>query len=162
MAIRPFRTRETIRAQALNELVNGVNVLQPGVAPTARFQRPATKGSAAQVRLATITVLANDYLICSVARGSREGLQFYVAKPPYLRLSLSAHADLAFTYSDSNTRTAGDGVDSENQELVPPYTVGDEIAAIGPVSTGVVAADNSEATWLDINIWARMWGVAPE
>lgn len=161
MAIQPFRSRSVIKADHLNRLVEYVNNAHPGVAAPRRYARAFGKGSAAQVRLCTIISLADDYMICAIARGESEGTQFYVAKPPNLRQSFTSHDGLTFSYTDSNTREADDGNDTEDQELVPPYTVGDEIAVIGPVNTGVVIGTDSEATWLDLNVWGRMWGVTP-
>lgn len=159
--IQPFRTRQVIRADHLNQLVDRLVGLDPAVAPARRYLRPVAKGAAAQVRMATVYELAGEYLICTITRGENAGRYFYVAKPPNLRTSFTSHDDLTFTYTDSNTREADSGAETESQELVPPYTVGDEIAVIGPVSTGVIAADSSEATWLDLNVWGRMWGVTP-
>ena len=85
----------------------------------------------------------------------------YIAKGQLIRNSVVARAGITYTYSAVDTRTADDGAATEDQVIVPSYTVDDEIYAMRGINrgSGVFSDPNStqKIEWLDLNLDARAW-----
>lgn len=101
----------------------------------------------------TIASIEDDYITVTPISGTGT---LIVAKPYYLRRSTfdTLTVDgIEYTYSDSQTRIADNGSGTEDQEIVPPYVVGDGIMVIAtPDGNGV-----TDATHMDANSDARTW-----
>lgn len=75
-------------------------------------------------------------------------LEFDIRLPP--ELIEDARGGIDYTYTDVNNRNADDGVDSEDQEMNPPYGAGDVIVA---------RMDDGDGVFVDTNRAGRAWGV---
>ena len=151
-----------LRAKQLNQLQQGIVRLNGGANPPLQLVGQATGVNKIAIGRFVITSIAEDYLVCREFDGTQQGeVDVYIAKPPLLRNSVVARAGITYTYSAVDTRTADDGAATEDQVIVPSYTVDDEIYAMRGINrgSGVFSDPNStqKIEWLDLNLDARAW-----
>jgi len=108
-------------------------------------------GGGVSAKYGTITSIGNDTLTLAPL----EGGSVVVAKPYYLRRS-TFHgltvSGITYTYSSSQTRTATDGTNSESQQVVPAYAVGDGILYVETPD-----GNGTSTTYMEVNADARAW-----
>jgi len=164
--ISPPRKGQTITARHMSEPFNILNQLNSGISP---IQQARSTGKTVNISVGrfVITSIANDYLVCREFDGTAQGTSdVYISRPYLLRASMESRNGVSYTYSNSQTREATDGVDTETQEVTPDYVVDDEIYAIRGIvrGSGVSSepAGNRKIEWLDLNIDARAWAAIQE
>lgn len=152
---RPFKAGETLSARALNRVVAGVVRARAGIRSPAQIPVPQT-GAILQVN---VVEQGGDWLKVRTWDGETEGTEdLYVAKPYLLRRSLPSWNGLTFTYTSDYEREATDGVDTEDQVIVPAYVIGDILYVVRPIGgTDVVDDDTAPVVWLDLNVDGRAW-----
>ena len=152
---REFKAGETLSARSLNRLVSGVVRARPGIVSPAQI--PVAQGGV--ILQVNVVEQGGDWLKVRTWDGTIEGtVDLYVAKPYLLRRSLASWNGLTFTYTSNYEREATDGVDSEDQVIVPAYVVDDILYIVRPVGgTDTVDAADNPILWLDLNVDGRAW-----
>jgi hypothetical protein len=160
---------EPLDHRKLNEPVDAFNkfsgVLQPP--KQVRFPGGTASGGLAGQQMKVVTILG-DYLLCRPYDGTdpeNADIQnlVAVARPRRLRCSETSRTidgtAYTYTYTGTQARTSDNGADTEDQQIVPVYNVGDVIyAARGFVNgTGVFDSENKAVDYLDLNVDARAW-----
>ncbi|GAG50176.1 unnamed protein product, partial [marine sediment metagenome] len=114
---------------------------------------------------------SNDYLTCRtwnplVDSGEEGSVNIKVAKPYLLRRTpfdgesiTYGEQTIDYSYTSSHERHADDGVDDEDQIIVPAYFVDDEILAVRNMAGG---SGIDEIIWEDINNAGRFWAAVAE
>jgi len=161
--IKKARKGEPIRARDYNQAPNLLNKDRVVKPPS---QTDGARG-VGRVKRFEITEISGDYLVCiPKGSGQESGETVYIARPYLLQRSRASHNEVDFTYTDDQTRTADDGVDTETQVVVPAYVVGDEIDACRVIGgAGVTTTeDDGELTvqWRDVNTDGRFWAEDPD
>lgn len=107
---------------------------------------------------AEIITVENDHLDCSIV-GTTTSIK--VAKPwilsrtPFDGKTING---VAYSYSDSQNRTATLDSAEESQEVTFPYEIGNIIQAIRVSnSTGYATGIDEDEQWVDLNVDARIW-----
>jgi len=185
-----FSRGEVLRASRLNEVVDVINV---GLAsPQDATQATPTSGipgatltTWTEVSRTQTTVTLQDAdgnqmafalsatpLVCQATLVSQGGdwlyvladsAYFYVAKPYLLRRSLASWNGITFAYSSNFEREATDGVDTEDQVIVPAYVPDDILYIVRPYGgTGTVDDGGNAIVWLDLNVDGRAWAKEAE
>lgn len=147
-----WRRGEPLAASKLNESVDALGLIIQYLGSA-----PLPKGASVAV-IATFEVVsvAGDYVTAKRVMGSQTAnVATNVAKPRSIRNSVTARGSATYSYTGTDERTATVGGDTEDQVVVPAFTVGDQFLAVRVPSggTGVTDAPN----WLDLNDWARAW-----
>ncbi len=166
--IREGRRGERLTARRFNEPIRAINRLVSGISQGQIIGRRSDRAVTvpAFIRM-TIFSIGADTLLC---QGIEDSSGFtagsvYVAKPWELRRTPfdgESRNGISYTYSSNVAREADDGVDTENQVIVPSYVVGDEIVALRGLDggTGVTITINgieTPVTLIDLNLGARAW-----
>lgn len=158
----PFKAGDTVSASQLNRLVSNVNRGHPGAASPR--QVPGRWGPGLIVQ-ANVVEQGGDWLKVLTWDGTTEGTtEIIVAKPYLLRRSITSWNGITYTYTSDYEREATDGVDTEDQVIVPAY-VADDIVYIVRVSafgTDVEDEDGNPVYWLDLNVDGRAWAKVAE
>jgi hypothetical protein len=151
----PFRSGQALSARSLNRLVSGIVRARPAILSPRQLAR-AGSGVVLQVN---VLEQGGDWIKVLTWDGTSEGTDpIYVAKPYLLRRSLASWNGLTFTYSSNFEREATDGVDTEDQVIVPAYVPDDILYVIRPYGgTGTVDPDTQPIVWLDLNVDGRAW-----
>lgn len=145
-------TRET-----LNPLPRAINSLLSGTAPPTQSAAPGAR----QTRTARFRIVGNaaDHLTC-YRLGADEAIAtevVKVAKPYLLRNSLATRAEITYTYTGTDARTADNGAETESQVVVPSWTAGDEILADTNIIGGTgVSVDDVALVW-EARAGGRAW-----
>lgn len=157
-----------ITHQRLNVLVDFVTLAARGVVPVQQLTagKASTVPKTAQFKIAQIF---DNYLRCNSFDGIATGeADIFVARPSLLRGSVESHNGVTFTAytSNSTSRTATKGSDTETQVIVPAYVKDDVIFASNNIVGGTtVTRTESGATidvfWQDLNVDGRMWAKVP-
>lgn len=115
----------------------------------------------------TVSDVQDDVL--EVTRGSET---FYVAKPPNLQKTPFHNQTVnGITYdyeanppgAGSQTREADNGSTTEEQEIVPQYSVGDKLTIIKVGNgTGATTDAGYDTYWQDLNVDGRTWVKTPD
>lgn len=117
--------------------------------------------SVSSVKSALVVSLAGDYLVCNLWDEDAEDWEattVNVAKPPSLRNSVVSEGGFAYSYPDTNTRTAtAAGYDAITYSVDRPYAAGN----ILKVSSAGSHEEVSGATYFDLNRDARAWIAIP-
>jgi hypothetical protein len=163
LTLREWAPGEPLDHRKLNEVVRALRSLLQGARPPTQVN-PVAGVSIPVFQQFTIASIGEDVLICNPFDGtaSDETSEIIIAKPPELRASREEWNDITYTYTNSQTRTADDGSETEDQVIVPEYVVGDVIYAVKNIvgGTGVVVTDPVE--WLDLNVAGRAWAKSDE
>lgn len=114
-----------------------------------------------QVVRCLVTAINDDTLTCTVvANGKVTAESITVAKPCYLRQTVwegETYDGITYTYTDSQHRSADDGVYSPTDEVVYPLY---DTASPCPHIFAAWVGNNTGITdvgWLDLNVDARHW-----
>jgi hypothetical protein len=130
---------------ALALLSVGAYSIQPGANPLATTD--------------TTTGTATGCTVNCTWDGAYSSNTVNVAKPRDFRQSLTARpwlgVNITYTWTDSNTRSASDGTNTEAQYLIPPYQASDLIF-VGQANATGVQVSSTELTAVDLT--ARWWG----
>lgn len=115
------------------------------------------RGSPLSIGLFKLKSVEDDYLVCREWDGENEGSDdIYIAKNPEIRCSLEAKeiygVENTYTYEVdpadpdelNKIRTATDGSTTEEQRVVPPWTLDELIYGIGPMDTDLVIEGETE------------------
>lgn len=164
--LREWKPGDSITAQHLNEVIRRVNQLAAGVAPP----RQIVQANVPAVRQFKIVSQDADYLKCNAYDGVASGdLVYYVAKPYLLRRTPfdgESRAGIEYEYSSDSARVADDGVDTEDQTIVPSYQADDIVYAIMGIAGGTSERLDSDESggeteprimWVDLNVDGRAW-----
>lgn len=168
-----WKRGDVLTARRLNETVDTVNRILPGVRPPRQtFSTPllspsGTASGGVIVQQMKIVAVGNNFLECNPYDGLSVDTEtsILVAKPYLLRRAPfedNGRDDLTFTYTDGSTRTASNGSDTEDQVITPSYVAGDVIYAVRGVVGGTdventSATDDPPVEWLDMNVDGRSW-----
>lgn len=122
---------------------------QPG---PSRQQVAAGFGGISLLRVSIVAV-SGDYVTVSLLGGADgntvQAGQFFAARMPLLRNSVSTRNGISYTYTGTDARTADNGSETEDQVLVPGLVVGDTAFVVGPVRNGTGVTVGGEAVaWL--------------
>lgn len=150
-----WRRGEPLAASKLNETVDAVALFV-----TSTGGQPLPKGASVSIeaKFAVVSV-SGDYVTARRVMGTQTATQtIKVAKPESLRNSVTSRGSATYSYTGTDERTATVGGDTEDQVIVPAYTVGDVFTGrwIPDGGTGVTDAPQ----WQDTNDWARAWSKA--
>lgn len=166
--LRPFKRGQPLTANRLNEPINAINRILPGIAPIRQLlqQRSGAATTVTVARFIVTDASPDDYLVCREYDGTQTGdSDIYIARPPLLRASVTSRGDVTYTYTDSQTRSATDGVDTETQVIIPSYLAGDEIYAERGIVRGTGVYSDPEGTqkveWL-ARADGRAWTEDPD
>jgi hypothetical protein len=167
---RPVSPGRPVRASEHNHILEALNYSSSGVAsPRQLSNREDNPEGASFFQRFKIDAIKGDYLVCLPWDGTTSTTtingvviqeRFLVARPHLLQTKLLSHNGITFVYTADQTRTASDGVNpDETQVIVPAYAEEDEIVAMRNLTggTGVVSAGGQEVEWFDLNTDARAW-----
>lgn len=129
--------------------------INPRRTPASVRQIVSAAASPGSVKIVTVVTVLSDYISCETETGL-----INVAKPYLLRGSLTSRAGITYTYSgtDAQARTADNGADTEDQEMLPAWIADDQIIAARVVGgTGITDADDADIQWIDLNVDGRHW-----
>lgn len=119
-------------------------------------------GGSSGHKIFTLVSVANDTLTATPIGGTSPSDDLTIAKPYLLRYTpfhTVAYNGITYTYSSATARQGDDGAATEDQIIVPPYVVGDEIIAMAV--DGADLNDNGttldDVKWMDINVDGRAW-----
>jgi len=118
-----------------------------------------------------ITAIAETYLTCrkvDATGAETDGIDHNVMRPYETKTTEALPTEYVsgtVTTTDTQNRTfvisitAGGSTKtlSVSQRIFPPYTAGDFIFGIKPVTGGTVEVNGEQLDWLDLNIDARHW-----
>lgn len=152
-----------LSASAYNLIVDNVIRNKTGIDQPKQSKFFRINSTLPEIRQFKVVSEHGDYLKANPYDGaeSNTDVEILIAKPYLLRQSLASRNSLTFTYS-SNTRTADDGSETEDQVVVPSYVVGDVIYAMRNVQGGTsvnisINGIDKKVVWLDLNIDGRAW-----
>ena len=150
-----FKSGQALSARSLNRLVSGIVRARPAILSPQQIAVPQA-GAVLQVN---VVEQGGDWLKVLTWNGADEGADLiYVAKPYLLRRSLTSWNGLTFTYSSNFEREATDGVDTEDQIIVPAYVTDDILYIVRPYGgTDTVDPGGQPIVWVDLNVDGRAW-----
>lgn len=136
------------------------------------IQRQQTVEAGASIQQYRITAVSNDYIEGKTWDGTTLGdVAVKIAKPFRLRKTGWDGVTVVYNFNGTifsilytylatpGSRTAfrAAGNVTENQAIIPLYSVNDIIYATEPEGGTLVTSDGTALTWLDLNVDAREW-----
>ena len=156
---------EPLDHRKLNQVVKAVAALTKGCRSPRQIV-PRAGEAPLQMQQFKIVTIDDDLLVCNPFNGLEADTEseIIVAKPPELRASRTSWNGQTFTYTNSQTRSATNGSDTETQLVTPSYVVGDVVFAVSNIigGTGVTLDDDTPVEWMDHNCAARAWAEEEE
>lgn len=152
--LRMVEAGETITADDTNKAREAVNALIRSVAAPSQIFLGPSRGL---IQMIIADVSEDDYLICNTWDGTTQGTIPIVVAKPYLLRNLAAWNGMTYTYSDSQTREADDGADTEDQVVVPAYVVDDIIYCQATNFTNIGDGVTTDMKLVDCNLDGRAW-----
>lgn len=164
--IQPIRKNERLTGKRLSEPIDAVNRIAGGINPITQILKSGKSKAISIGRFRIMDASPSDYLVCRETDGTAIGTRdIYVARPTLLR-NMSSRDGVDFSYSNSQTRTANNGADTESQVIVASYLAGDEIFAMRGILRGSgVYSDPGrirKVEWIDLNLDGRYWAQTEE
>jgi len=160
--VQKWRAGEPIDHRKLNQVVDQLNAMIKGATPIQQVFPSAGDSPPMTMERLQIVSIGNDYLVCCAFDGVTPVTDslFFVSKPPELRRSRESWNGLTYVYEDSQTRTATNADEEEEEQvIVPAYVEGDTIFAVTNIvsGTGVLDQDGVDYGYLDMNVAGRAW-----